>query len=104
MSEYVDAERGEGARERATQAAKFRDSMESALARRNERLAYSVDELAVLAGCGRDKIYQAIRENKLEARKLGRRTLVTVSAAQRFLDNLPRLELPPAGTARCLGT
>jgi excisionase family DNA binding protein len=62
----------------------------------SERLAYSVDEFADLAGCGRDKIYQAIRDGKLEARKLGRRTIIMLSAGQRFLDDLPRLELPPA--------
>jgi excisionase family DNA binding protein len=65
-------------------------------AERSERLAYSVDEMAVLTGCGRDKIYQAIRERKLVAVKLGRRTLVTVAAAQRFLEDLPPLQLPPA--------
>jgi len=63
-------------------------------AARAERLAYSIDELAVLTGCGRDKIYEAVRKKKLRARKLGRRTLVTVGAAQKFLDELPRLELP----------
>jgi excisionase family DNA binding protein len=54
-----------------------------------------VDELAVAASCGRDKIYQAIRDGHLVARKLGRRTLITMEAAQRFLDGLPLLRLPP---------
>jgi excisionase family DNA binding protein len=98
MSENVDTERDEGAGQRGARAAKYRESMEAALARRSERLAYSIDELAVLAGCGRDKIYQAIRENKLDARKLGRRTLITVSAAREFLDDLPPLQLPPAAS------
>ena len=60
------------------------------------KLAYSVDELAVLAGCGRDKLYQAIRDGQLVARKLGRRTLITSDAAQSFLKGLPTLRLPPA--------
>ena len=58
------------------------------------KLAYSVDELAVLAGCGRDKLYQAIRDGQLVARKLGRR--ITSDAAQSFLKGLPTLRLPPA--------
>ena len=58
-----------------------------------DKLAHSVDELAVLAGCGRDKLYQAIREGQLRARKFGRRTLITAEDAHRFLDSLPRLEL-----------
>lgn len=58
-----------------------------------DKLAHSVDELAVLASCGRDKLYQAIREGQLRARKFGRRTLITAEDAHRFLDSLPRLEL-----------
>lgn len=60
---------------------------------RHEKLAYSVDELAVLAGCGRDKLYEAIRDKKLVAKKLGRRTLICRGDADRFLDSLPALEL-----------
>ena len=58
-----------------------------------ERLAFSVDEAALRAGVGRDKIYAAVKEGKLEARKAGRRTLVTADALRRFIDNLPTLQL-----------
>ena len=60
------------------------------------RLALSVAEAAVEAGVGRDQVYSAIREGRLQARKWGRRTLITTDALRRFLDGLPPLELPPA--------
>jgi excisionase family DNA binding protein len=59
-----------------------------------EQMAYSPDEFAKLAGVGRDSVYKAIREGKLEARKFGRRTIITSEAGRRFLDSLPPLKLP----------
>ena len=61
-----------------------------------EKLAFSVDEAAFRANIGRDDIYQAIREKRLDARKAGRRTLIPADALRRFVENLPRLHLPPA--------
>ena len=63
---------------------------------RRLRMALSVAEAAVEAGVGRDQVYAAIREGRLQARKWGRRTLITTDALRRFLDGLPPLELPPA--------
>ena len=60
------------------------------------RMALSVAEAAVEAGVGRDQVYAAIRDGRLQARKWGRRTLITTDALRRFLDGLPPLELPPA--------
>jgi len=59
------------------------------------RMALSVAEAAVEAGVGRDQVYNAIRDGRLEARKWGRRTLITYVALQRFLNGLPPLRLPP---------
>ena len=60
------------------------------------RMALSVAEAAVEAGVGRDQVYAAIRDGRLQARKWGRRTLITTDTLRRFLDGLPPLELPPA--------
>ncbi len=60
-----------------------------------QRLALSVAEAAVEAGVGRDQVYAAIRDGRLEARKWGRRTVITYDALQRFLGGLPLLRLPP---------
>ncbi len=59
-----------------------------------EKLAFSIDEAAVRAGLGRDMIYQALRERRLEAKKAGRRTLIPADALRRFIENLPPLQLP----------
>ena len=69
-------------------------SIESTFQR--QKLALSVAEAAVEAGVGRDQVYAAIRDGRLEARKWGRRTVITYDALQQFLANLPRLQLPPA--------
>ena len=60
-----------------------------------ERMAFSLGEITMSTGLGRDKIYDAIRNGELEARKAGRRTLVTADALRRYLANLPTLQLPP---------
>ena len=59
-----------------------------------QKMAFSVDEAAMRAGLGRDAIYAAVRQGKLEAKKMGRRTLVTADALRRYLDSLPSLQLP----------
>ena len=61
-----------------------------------ERFAFSVDEAAVRCGLGRDRLYAAIRDGQLAAKKAGRRTLVTAEALRLFIENLPPLQLPTA--------
>jgi len=63
---------------------------------RIEKMAFSVDEAGLRAGLGRDKIYAAIKSGQLEARKAGRRTLITTDALKQFIERLPSLQLPPA--------
>jgi len=54
-----------------------------------ERLAYRVDTLAEIYDVSRELIYRAIRDRKLDARRLGACTLVTAESARRFLGELP---------------
>ena len=56
-----------------------------------EPLAYSVPQVLAKINIGRDKLYALIREGKLPARKCGKRTLVTDSDLETFLQALPRL-------------
>lgn len=58
-----------------------------------DRLAYSVAEAAVRAGVGRDQIYTAIRDGRLDARKWGRRTIISALSLNLFLQDLPLLNL-----------
>jgi excisionase family DNA binding protein len=56
-----------------------------------ECAAYSIPEVMARVGVGRDKLYCLIREGKLPARKLGRKTLILASDLEAFLEALPRL-------------
>lgn len=55
-----------------------------------EPLAYDVDGAARVTGVGRNKIYDEIQAGRLEARKLGRRTVITRAAIERWFGTLPR--------------
>ncbi|TPK85312.1 helix-turn-helix domain-containing protein [Mesorhizobium sp. B2-4-17] len=54
-----------------------------------DKIGYSPEEAAAAAGLGRTLIFHAMRDGKLKARKLGRRTVITADDLKTFLDNLP---------------
>jgi excisionase family DNA binding protein len=54
-----------------------------------EREGLSISEACAFAGIGRTKIYQAISEGSLKARKCGKRTLVLRGDLRDFLASLP---------------
>lgn len=51
-----------------------------------EPLNVSISDAARILGCGRSKTYELIRENRITVIKLGRRTLVPVSALRAFVE------------------
>jgi len=51
--------------------------------------AFSVDDFCLWAGVGRTAAYAEMSAGKLEARKLGRRTIILRSEAERWLAALP---------------
>jgi excisionase family DNA binding protein len=53
------------------------------------REGLSISEACNVAGIGRTKIYEAISDGHLKARKLGKRTLVLRADLQAFLASLP---------------
>jgi excisionase family DNA binding protein len=53
--------------------------------------AYSVPQVMAKVGIGRDKLYCLIRQGKLPARKLGRKTLILASDLEAFLESLPKM-------------
>ena len=55
------------------------------------RTAFSIAEVLAQTGLGRDKLYKIINEQKLVARKCGRRTIVLASDLERFLESLPTI-------------
>jgi excisionase family DNA binding protein len=51
-----------------------------------DTIAVSINDAARALGLGRTSIYSLINEGKLEARKLGRRTLVTTVSIRLLID------------------
>lgn len=51
-----------------------------------EPLSVSVNDTAKALGLGRTSIYSLISEGRLEAFKLGRRTLIRVESIRRLID------------------
>ena len=50
------------------------------------RLAYSINETASTLSLGRTSVYSLIKEKKLDAFKLGRRTLVKAESIRRLIE------------------
>ena len=61
----------------------------------SQRLGYSVSEFAVATGIGRSKLYEAILDGQLTARKFGRRTIILREDAEAWLKSLPHTRVPP---------
>jgi len=57
-----------------------------------DNLAYSLEQAGAVTGLGRSALYLAVRDRKLVARKLGRRTVVRRADLEAFLDALPARE------------
>jgi excisionase family DNA binding protein len=55
-----------------------------------QRIAYSVDEAAQRVGIGPTKLREEIREGRLVARKVGKRTLITASDLAAWAHRLPK--------------
>jgi excisionase family DNA binding protein len=54
-----------------------------------QREALSIAEAGAATGIGKTKLYEAIAEGKLRARKCGKRTLVLRDELREFLASLP---------------
>lgn len=55
-----------------------------------QRLSYTIEQAQEATGLGRTSIYKEISNGKLDARKAGRRTLITAASVQAFVASLPR--------------
>ncbi|HVE20463.1 MAG TPA: helix-turn-helix domain-containing protein [Acidocella sp.] len=52
--------------------------------------AYRPRDAEKIIGCGHTKLYQLIAEGVLDARKMGRATVITADSIDRYLDSLPK--------------
>lgn len=51
-----------------------------------EPLAYSVSEACRVSSLGRTRLYQLIREGRLEVRKIGKRTLIPAASLRALIE------------------
>lgn len=58
-----------------------------------DKLCYSVREACTIAGIGRDRLYEAIRADRLAAHKYGRKTLIRAADLAQFIGLLEPLRL-----------
>jgi excisionase family DNA binding protein len=56
----------------------------------------TVDETALIVGCGRTTVYEEINAGRLRARKIGRRTLILREDREAWLNSLPTIETAEA--------
>ena len=61
----------------------------NAIKREFQREALSISEVRTAVGVGRTKIYEAIANRDLKARKIGNRTLILKDDLRQFLESLP---------------
>jgi excisionase family DNA binding protein len=61
----------------------------NAIKREFQREALSISEVCTAVGVGRTKIYEAIANRDLKARKIGNRTLILKDDLRQFLESLP---------------
>lgn len=52
------------------------------------RLSYSIDDVCVSTGIGRTKVYEAINNGLLHAKKYGNKTIILKSDLEDFLNDL----------------
>ena len=54
----------------------------------NEKLVYSVEEVATLLGLSKNPVYDAIREKTIPSIKIGRRILIPRAALEKMLSKV----------------
>lgn len=59
------------------------------MAKRSAPLSYTIKEAEEATGLGRTSIYKEISNGNLDARKAGRRTLITAVSVRAFVAALP---------------
>jgi excisionase family DNA binding protein len=68
---------------------------EREVARRTKQRALSISEFSARYGVGRTTTYEEIKSGRLRARKIGKRTIISVDDAEDWLLHLPLLGVAP---------
>jgi hypothetical protein len=64
------------------------------------KLSYSIEEFATMTSLSKAQVYLEISEGRLRVRKAGRRSLVALDEAQRWLTALPIREASGASGSK----
>ena len=59
--------------------------------RRSRQRALSIKEFSERYGIGRSSVYEELKAKRLRARKIGKRTIITVDDAEEWLHKLPQM-------------
>ncbi len=62
--------------------------------------AFTIAGAVTYSGCSRSRLYDAIKAKELDARQVGRRTLIVGDSLRAFLDRLPSTGARPRPTPR----
>lgn len=57
-------------------------------------ISYTVEEAAKLTGLGRTRLYKELKDGRIKALKLGRRTLIPHVSLEDWLNNLETYPTP----------
>lgn len=60
-------------------------------------LAYPIKDACAALGISRSRIYELIGAGKLDARKAGRRTVITGESVKKYMATLPKAMMKPPG-------
>ena len=55
---------------------------------------YTIDAFAEHVGCSRAQVYNLLKARRLNARKLGAKTVIVAEEAERFIRELPAYDAP----------
>jgi excisionase family DNA binding protein len=77
-------------------------SCRSATAIHPEPIAISIADACRYIGCGRSLLYELIGNKRINAVKLGRRTLVPVASLHAYVASLPSAQITPKAHASTL--
>lgn len=56
-----------------------------------EPMVLGVKDAAAFVGLSKSRLYELISDNRIEARKLGARTVVPVASLRAYVESAPRL-------------
>jgi excisionase family DNA binding protein len=62
---------------------------------RDRHRAWSIDQFCQCFGIGRTTVYEQIKQGRLRARKIGKRTIITDHDAEEWLRHLPNVGTRP---------